>query len=122
MATHSPDLSQILGALMSPDNAIRTQAEQVYNFHLTGANLLPTVQSLLTIFSTSSVPIPVRSFSGVLLRKVITTHSSSFGPHVVTQMRVGMLQMWANETNYGEDNSPLFLLNLFFDVLKDFSL
>lgn len=100
MSQQNVDLSALLMALMSGDNQTRISAEAIYNSQLE-SNLLPTVENLLRIFSTSSVDVVIRSFGGVLLRKVIDKYSSQFGAQVTVQLRAGMLQIWSSESNPG---------------------
>jgi hypothetical protein len=92
----------VLTALMSSDNVQRPQAEILYN-QMISTQLLTTVFELLTVFSTSTFPLHLRSFSGILLRRVLEKTYQKYNEHIFTpeilgQIRNGLLQIWSSES------------------------
>lgn len=92
----------ILTALMSSDNVQRPQAEVMYN-EMISTQLLLTVFELLTVFSTATFPLDLRSFSGILLRRVLEKtyqkeNEHLFTPEILAQIRNGLLQIWSSES------------------------
>lgn len=90
----------LLQALMSTDNNMRSQAEAAYNSSVE-SNLLGTLQNLLVKFSDKSADMVMRSFSGILLRRIVEKFSHTFAPDTVVQLRAGLLSLWSSEDNAG---------------------
>lgn len=88
------DLTSVLEALMSRDNGVRRSAEEYFQGQLE-QNGLTIVQALLGLLSNAGAPLPLRSFSGVLLRRAI--EKSNFGPELDGQLRGALLGIWKTE-------------------------
>ena len=91
------DLSQILPSLMSTSNDTRRHAEGMYNYMLEN-DLLRVVERLLNMASDRSIDVVMRSFAAVLLRRTIEKHSNRIDIETIKQLRVGLLNVWASET------------------------
>jgi len=82
---------------MSMDNDSRMQAESMYNFMLEN-QLLHVIERLLQIASDRTIDTVIRSFSAVLLRRTIEKYSKSIDGETTRQLRSGLLNIWASET------------------------
>jgi hypothetical protein len=92
------DIMSVLAALMSSDNAQRQLAETFYNNQLSN-NLISTLESLITILSTTTSELIVRSMAGVLLRRAIESFSKNVDANATASMRGALIQIWIVETD-----------------------
>ena len=88
----------VLAALMSGDNIQRRNAETYYDNQLL-VNLIPTLESLITILANATLDIVVRSMAGVLLRRAIERTSKDVNMDTTKVMREALIQIWTTEKN-----------------------
>lgn len=90
----------VVTALLSSDNVQRKEAEAFYNAYLND-NLIPTLESLINLISTTTAELIVRSMAGVLLRRAIERYSKDIDATATASMRGVLIQIWIAETNMG---------------------
>ena len=92
------DLSPIVGALLSPDNALRNAAESKYNEAL--ATSLPTVAQGLLALAARSPDETHRAMGTVLLKRALSPHSGNWqriDPTTQAAIRSELLGLLAGE-------------------------
>jgi len=94
----APSFDDVLRALMSSDNSMRSQAEAYFNSQLDSSPIEVT-QSLVQNVADRSKDQLIRSFAGILLRRAIMKVATVCGPDVLGQLRSALLQIWASEDN-----------------------
>lgn len=94
----SDQFVQLLVTLMSPDNALRNQAEAFYTNQLE-SNTWNTFQELVRVLSEHQVENVARSLAGVLLRRAVEKYAKSLDPAVFAQFKTSIMELWASETN-----------------------
>lgn len=92
------EFCRVLQGLMSPDNTVRGAAE-AYFVDQAEKNLSSVVQMLLQLLSTGSADFTLRSFSGILLRQVIERKNKLFDHQINSQIKIGLLNLWACESH-----------------------
>ena len=90
------DFINMLQNLMSPDNALRSQAESYFNAQVE-SNSIEITQNLVQILSNKESDLILRSFAGILLRRSLDRVSSVVGPDVVSQLRAALMQIFMTE-------------------------
>ena len=90
--------TELLGSLMSPDNAMRKNAE-AYFFSQVDSNPILVAESLIQVLSDKSGDLTLRSFSGILLRRSLDQIGSKVSPEINNQLREAIIQIWSTETN-----------------------
>ena len=98
MVSPTEDMISVLSTLMSSDNSQRKQAEAYYNSQLID-NLMTTLESLITILTTTNLDLVIRSMAGVLLRRAIERTAKSLEERQILMIRSALIQMWTAETN-----------------------
>lgn len=94
------ELLQIVISLMSPNNTVRSEAENLYQQKLE-LDLLSAVQEVMVILSDSTVDINARLLCGILLRRQVDKIVEISGNNwtIFEQFRANVLSMWLNEMN-----------------------
>lgn len=92
------DISLVLKSLMSKDNEVRRQVEEYYN-QLIQNDVNNLLESLMNVFINQSIDLVLRSFAGVLLRKIIESHSEKLSQETIQIFRNKLLSLWSIETN-----------------------
>lgn len=98
------DFGHMLVALMSPDNAARSAAETQYRGQCEAAP--DSVAGCLTDCLLLHPDPGLRSFAGVLLRRLLDQSASRLTPQTTAAMRAKIVDAWTRE------DSPLFLRRL----------
>ena len=92
------NFATVLSALMSKDNQTRKNAEAYFTETLK-SNLVPTLDTLVAIFTSPSNDLILRSFSGILIRRAVDNYAEKMTPEQTHVFREKMLAMWASESN-----------------------
>eukprot|EP01041_Mallomonas_annulata_P004670 gene4670-9261_t len=95
-------LVQVLQALMSQDNNVRKEAEAYYSGVLLETSLEQTILSLLQELSKTDQDIILRSFCGILLRRIMDRNGlyvQRISKGALTEIRSNLLSTWSRENN-----------------------
>ena len=98
------DFGQMLVALMSPENAVRSSAETQYRCQCEASP--DTVVSCLTDCLLRHQDPGIRSFAGVLLRRLLDQSADKISPQTTAAIRATIVDAWTRE------ESPLILRRL----------
>jgi hypothetical protein len=86
------NFQELLVALMSPNNDIRRQAEQLYEHRMsTTSESVATLHELLVILSNTGCDLTIRSLAGILMRRSVSKIVASLPVELINQLKSSLL-------------------------------
>ena len=98
----SCQLTEVLSALMSPNNDTRKNAEKYFAEDMLSKQLEATTHSLISELARPDQDLVIRSFSGILLRRILDRtgpYAERIGKADIDEIRSKLLTIWSQEGN-----------------------